>query len=1055
MSEAAGGDQLSGLRRAVQRATLADESATVAALVAAATAEGVSSAETAAAVAKEAHRLVDNVRAARSSLGSWDDFLSDYGLSNREGLALMSVAEALLRIPDQATADLLLRDKILGADWARSLGRSRSLLTKAASAGLLLAGWLVQFRPAPTLGRDSGSAELPPFDRALATLGETTLRRSLNQAMQVLGSQFVLGRTITEAMAAARPQERRGWRYSYDPLGESARTAADAARHLAAYHELIKALAAGRSARDPEYGPGLSLKLSALHPRFEPAQRERVLAELRPRLLELAQAARAANLGVTIDAEEASQLELTLDLFESVFADPSLAGWDGFGIVVQAYQKRALAVVGWLEALAQHHGRRIMVRLVKGAYWDSEIKHAQEQGLPGYPVFTRKASTDLSYLVCAQRLLARRDLFFPQFATHNAHTVAAVMALAGDRTGYEFQRLHGMGEPLYRQVVTVGGPGCRIYGPVGPYQELLPYLVRRLLENGATSSFVHRLSDRTVPVAEIIADPLAKAAADPTPHPQLPLPAELYGEGRRNSAGLDLADPLVTEPLLAELAQHWGQPAAARPLVAGKAVPGAFERPVLDPADHRRTVGTVVEAGPEAIEQALATTRRAFRAWSTTPAGERADILEHAADLYERDRAALIALIVREAGRTLPDAVAEVREAVDFLRYYAGLARRDFAAPVPLPGPTGEFNQLTLHGRGTFLCISPWNFPLAIFTGQIAAALAAGNSVIAKPADQTPLVADRAVRLLLEAGLPPEVIALLPGSGQAVGAPLVADPRIAGVAFTGSTATARAINLSLAQRPGPLVPLIAETGGLNALVVDSSALVEQVVDDIITSAFRSAGQRCSSLRVLFLQEEIAEPVIAMLKGAAEQLRLGDPGQLATDVGPVIDAAALERLHAHVRQLPSSNDPLFALELPEDCRHGSFFAPRAYAIDDIARVPNEVFGPVLHVVRYAANQLEAVLDSIEATGYGLTLGVHSRIEQTQKAITDRVAVGNRYVNRSIIGAVVGSQPFGGEGLSGTGFKAGGPHYLLRFATERTLTINTTAAGGNAALVAAIE
>ncbi|MBI1205729.1 MAG: bifunctional proline dehydrogenase/L-glutamate gamma-semialdehyde dehydrogenase PutA [Azospirillum sp.] len=1029
------------LRNTIRRATLADETTVVEHLLG----QLGLSAEAQSRIDHTATRLVEGVRRNRSGFGQLDAFIQEFGLTNKEGVALMCLAEALLRIPDPDTANRLIRDKIGGADWYSHLGHADSLFVNASTFALMLTGRVV------SLDAERGSQAPPLFDRLVARLGEPVIRQAMVQAMRILGRQFVLGRTIGEALNEARELERRGYRHSYDMLGEAARTQGDADRHFQHYRDAIAAIGAVRDGRTAITGPGISVKLSALHPRLEFGQRDRVLRELRPRLHELALGARSAGIGLTVDTEEADRLDLTLDLIEAVHSDPSLDGWEGFGLALQAYQKRALPVVDWLAELARRNGRRLMVRLVKGAYWDAEIKRGQERGLPGYPVFTRKPSTDLSYLVCAKRLLDQRDRFFPQFATHNAQTAAAVIELAGDRTGYEFQRLHGMGEPLFDQIVGPLGIPCRIYAPVGNHEDLLSYLVRRLLENGANSSFVNRIRDLAVPVAEIIADPVAKVAGYPSkPHPRIPLPAGVYGSERRNSAGLDLADPLVTQPLLAALDRSWARPWRAAPLVDGKFRQGV-ERAILDPADRRRVVGTVVEARQDSIDLALATAARAVRSWAATPAVERAGCLDRAAQLFEDHHVALIALIVREGGRTIPDALSELREAVDFLRYYAALTRRDFAAPRDLPGPTGETNQLSLHGRGVFVCISPWNFPLAIFVGQVAAALAAGNAVLAKPAEQTPLVAAEAVRLLLEAGVPPAALHLLPGDGATVGARLVSDPRIAGVAFTGSTETARLINRTLAARLGPIVPLIAETGGQNAMIVDSSALPEQVIDDVVTSAFRSAGQRCSSLRVLFLQDDIADRLIAMLHGASAELKIGDPGRLDSDIGPVIDLAARDQLIAHAQRMNAEARQRFALPLPTDCLYGSYFAPCCFEIDRIGRLEREVFGPILHVVRYAGDRLDQILGAIESTGYGLTLGVHSRIERTQREICERLPAGNRYVNRSMIGAVVGVQPFGGEGLSGTGPKAGGPHYLLRFATERTLTINTTAAGGNTALV----
>ncbi len=1001
-------------------------------------------------IAEQARRLVAAVRRERLGKGGIDAFLSEYALSSQEGVALLCLAEALLRIPDAETVDRLIRDKLGGADWERHLGHSGSVFVNASTWALMLTGRLLRDDPRQ---HDFAGA----LRRFLARSGEPLVRQAVTAAMRILGRQFVMGRTIEEALERAREPERGGWRHSYDMLGEAARTAADAARYRAAYDHAIAALGRAAAGRAPVEAPGISVKLSALHPRYETAQRERVLAELTPALLGLAGHARRVGIGLTVDAEEADRLDLSLDLIERLALAPELGQWDGLGLAVQAYQKRALPLIDWLAELAGRGRRRLMVRLVKGAYWDSEIKRSQELGLDGYPVYTRKLATDVSYLACAGRLLAHRAAFYPQFATHNAHTVAAVLELAGERRDWEFQRLHGMGEALYDEIVGPERPDrrldrpCRIYAPVGSHEELLPYLVRRLLENGANTSFVNRILDDGEPIDEIVADPIAGLARLPAkPHPRIPLPRDLYGPTRRNSAGLDLDDPSTLAALREALGEAFRRPWRAAPIVGGVERPRAGE-PAFDPSDRRRQVGTVAAAGPEEIERALAGAASAAPAWERTPAGERAAILERAAGLYESRRAELMAIVIREGGRTIPAALAEAREAVDYLRYYALLARADFAAPEALPGPTGERNELALHGRGVFLCISPWNFPLAIFTGQIAAALAAGNAVVAKPAEQTPLAAAAAVRLLHAAGIPGDVLHLLPGTGEAVGAPLVADPRVAGVAFTGSTETARRINLALAGRAGPIAPLIAETGGVNAMIVDSSALAEQVVADVLTSAFESAGQRCSSLRALYLQADIADRVLAMLAGAMAELTIGDPALLATDVGPIIDEPAREALEQHAARLAREARLIYQCRLPAGTGNGAFFAPRAFELDPAFRLDREVFGPILHVVRWQGDRLDSVLDAVAATGYGLTLGVHSRIDETVRHILGRLRVGNSYVNRNMIGAVVGVQPFGGERLSGTGPKAGGPRYLHRFAVERTTATDTTAAGGNATLL----
>ncbi len=843
-------------------------------------------------------------------------------------------------------------------------------------------------------------------------------------------------------------------------LGEAARTAADAQRYFRAYADAIAAIGRAAVGKSLEDAPNISVKLSALYPRYEVAQAERVRRELTPLLLDLAIRARDAGIGLTVDAEESERLDLSLELVEAVSAAPELKGWDGFGLAVQAYQKRALAVLEYLDAMATAHGRRLMVRLVKGAYWDSEIKRAQERGLPGYAVFTRKASTDVSYLACAAFMLQSKAIY-PMFATHNAMTLAAILELAGNRQDFEFQRLHGMGESLYASVVgpkAMNRP-CRVYAPVGTHEDLLAYLVRRLLENGANTSFVNQVAKADAPVESLTVDPVAQVRdLAHKPHPRIPLPRQLYGSQRLNSAGIDLSDPLETAPLLGGFDEHWqalsAEAVTVGPIIGGQTrLSGGPAHPVRDPADHRRTVGTVVEATAADVAEAIAIADRFQHSWDRFGPDARAECLDRAADLLEADRTRLMALVIREGGKTIPDALAEVREAVDFCRYYAMMARRDFRSD-GLPGPTGETNRIQLVGRGVFACISPWNFPLAIFLGQVTAALAAGNTVVAKPAQQTPLIAHAAVELLLRAGIPAEAVHLVPG-GTETGRALVDDPRISGVAFTGSTEAARSIARALAAKTGPIVPLIAETGGQNALIADSSSLPEQVVNDVIISAFQSAGQRCSACRVLFVQDDVAPKLLTMLHGAMDELVLGDPGRLSTDIGPVIDGTARDRLQAHVDHLAALADQgatlRHRLPLPAGTEHGTFFAPQVFELDRLSILEREVFGPILHVVRFRSDQLDQVVDAINATGYGLTLGIHSRIGETVDRVLSRARVGNIYVNRSMIGAVVGVQPFGGEGLSGTGPKAGGPRYLHRFAGERVISIDTTSAGGNASLM----
>ncbi len=1002
--------------------------------------------EAAARVQARARGLVEQVRAMQKVDAGMQSFLREYDLSSQEGVLLMCVAEALLRIPDAATADRLIRDKLSQGDWERHVGRNRSLLVNAGTWGMMLTGRLVSVDP------ETANNPGVWLARLAARAGEPVVRMALRQGMKLMAEQFVMGRTIEDALARSREPEHERYLHSYDMLGEAAFTAADAERYFTAYGQAIEAIAAhpeSRGAASVFAKPGISIKLSALHPRYEFTQRERVLAELTPRVLALVERARAGDVGVTLDAEEADRLDLSLDIFERVFASPSLAGWEGLGVAVQAYLKRAPFVIDWLADVARRERRRIMVRLVKGAYWDSEVKRAQVQGLAGYPVYTRKANTDVSYLACAARMFAAPDAFYGQFATHNAHTVATILERASAGQPFEFQRLHGMGEDLYEQVVAQGH-ACRVYAPVGSHEDLLPYLVRRLLENGANTSFVNRIADSGIPIESVIADPVAAAAAQPQPvNPKIPLPVSLYGD-RANSAGFAFADEAVAAPILARFAAIAARTDfRAAPLVSGEDVAGV-RHDARDPSSGR-VIGQVDDATAEIARRALDEASRA----RVPDAGERAAILERAADGIEANRVELLALLAREAGKTLPDGLGEVREAADFCRYYAMLARRHFASPEELTGPTGESNRLQLTGRGTFVCISPWNFPLAIFVGQVAAAFAAGNAVVAKPAEQTPLVAYRAVRLLQEAGVPANALHLLPGAGETVGAALVTDPRTAGVAFTGSTATARAINRALAARDGPIIPFIAETGGLNAMLVDSSALPEQVVSDAIASAFNSAGQRCSALRILCLQEEIAPRVIEILAGATAELKLGDPARLDTDVGPVIDAEALAMLEAHAATMDREAKLLCKASMPPAAAGAMFFAPRAYEIAGLEAIDREIFGPILHVVRYASADLGKLVDAINAKGYGLTMGIHSRIEETVEFVRRRACAGNLYVNRNMIGATVGVQPFGGEGLSGTGPKAGGPHYLFRFATERTFTVNTAAAGGNASLIASSE
>ena len=998
-------------------------------------------------VDERARALVQAVRDRRHERGVLDAFMQQYDLSSEEGVVLMCLAEALLRIPDSETAEKLIADKLGDANWESHLGRSSSVLVNASTWGLMLTGKLV------ALSEQTRSDFKTTLKRMVNRSGEPLVRTAIRQAMRIMGFQYVMGRTIDEALERSLEKKHRLYRHSFDMLGEAALTATDSQRYMRSYRAAIEAI--GRSDRPDDIfeAPSISVKLSALHPRFEFAQRERVLRELAPKLLELAQLARANRIALTVDTEEADRLMLTLDVFAEVLADATLKGWSGLGLALQTYQKRAFAVIDRLAALAARHERRIPVRLVKGAYWDSEIKHAQVEGLEGYPVFTRKANTDVSYIACARKVLAHRAAFYPQFATHNAHTIAAVTELAGDRLEYEFQRLHGMGRELYGVVMQEPGfrHACRVYAPVGSHEDLLPYLVRRLLENGSNTSFVNRISDEDLPVEKVAEDPLARAAATrPVAHPAIPLPRQLYGEERLNSFGLNLANETAVLDLAARMAPftraHWN----AEPILAVSCPADGERLPNVNPASLADTVGEVRDTPLEALDDVLQAAWDYRPAWDAVPGPERAACLERTAGLMEEHFAELMALIIREAGKTAHDAIAEIREAVDFLRYYAAQTRRHFDAPQRLPGPTGEVNELSLHGRGVFVCISPWNFPLAIFTGQVAAALAAGNTVLAKPAEQTPAVAAYAVGLLHQAGVPREALQFVPGKGSVVGARLTADERVAGVALTGSMETAQVINRTLAARDAPIATFIAETGGQNAMLVDSSALPEQVVKDVIRSAFHSAGQRCSALRVLFVQKDVADRIIGLLAGAMQELVVAEPWRLATDIGPVIDAAALAELEAHAQRMEREFRLVARAPLPGGL-NGHYMAPVAFEIDSIRSLEKEVFGPVLHIVRFASRDLDRIVDDINAAGYGLTLGVHSRIDRTQRYIARRVEAGNCYINRNMIGAVVGVQPFGGEKRSGTGPKAGGPQYLLRFATERTLSVNTAAVGGNASLL----
>ncbi|MDG2520785.1 bifunctional proline dehydrogenase/L-glutamate gamma-semialdehyde dehydrogenase PutA [Caulobacter segnis] len=990
----------------------------------------------------EAEGLVRTARRIARRHGVVESFLQEFSLSTPEGLALMCLAEALLRTPDEETKDRLIAEKIGSADWASHFGKSDSLFVNASTWGLMLTGRLVEVD-------DEAQSDLPGFiKRVAARVGEPVIRAAVGQAIRIMGEQFVLGRTIEAALKRAANE---GYMCSFDMLGEGARTAADAARYERAYAEAIDTVGRLSNGAGPENGHGVSVKLSALSPRYEAVQETRVWEELYPRIKRLAQIAARHDINFTIDAEEADRLALSLKLLDRLAREPELGDWRGLGLAVQAYQKRATHTVATVADIARNSGRRLMVRLVKGAYWDSEIKRAQVNGRPDYPVFTTKAATDLSYLACAKAMIEASPHIYSQFATHNAHSLAAVKRLSkAAGVKIEFQRLHGMGEALYKAADDLyDGVTLRAYAPVGGHEDLLPYLVRRLLENGANTSFVHALLDERVPAESVVVDPIeAVEAAGAQRHAKIPVPALIYGEQRLNSAGVDLSIAEERVRLLSAAVALDGQRLSAGPMVVGRHVDSGAAVAAVSPAAHDRIVGWVNDASGADIDAAFNAARSAQPDWDRAGGLARAKILRAMGDALEANTDRLIGLCVREAGKTLADGVAEVREAVDFCRYYANLAETQFGAPEVLKGPVGETNTLALAGRGVFVCISPWNFPLAIFTGQVAAALAAGNAVLAKPAEQTPLIAAEAVRLYHAAGLDPRLLALLPGRGETVGAALVADLRCDGVAFTGGTDTARRINLTLAGREGPIVPFIAETGGLNGMFIDTTAQREQVIDDVILSAFGSAGQRCSALRLLFLPKDTADGMIEGLKGAMDALVVGEPADPATDVGPVIDQEAREALEKHLARLEKDAKVIHRLAAPT---RGTFFGPVLAEIPSADFLEREVFGPILHVVRYDPENLEPVARALAARRYGLTLGVHSRIESFARAVQGYVPAGNVYVNRSIIGAVVGVQPFGGEGLSGTGPKAGGPHSLRRYCVERAVSVNITAQGGDPSLL----
>lgn len=1002
-------------------------------------------------VRRNATRLVESVRAERKKSTGIDSFLTEYALSSEEGIALMCLAEALLRVPDKATIDVLIKDKLAGGDWSAHRGQSESFFVNATTWALMLTGKVLT----PEKAENTLSKTLM---KLVNRSSEAVVRAAVEKAMRIMSKQFVMGRTIAEALTRAQKKEAQGFRYSYDMLGEAALTAPDAVRYFEAYMAAIDSIGKKADKNVPIYQrPGISIKLSALHPRYNESQHERVMAELPPKLLALARLAKEYDISLTVDAEESERLDISLDVMEKVFNDDSLNGWNGFGLAVQSYQKRAFYVLDWVASLARSKQRRMMVRLIKGAYWDSEIKKSQMQGFSEYPVFTRKVFTDVSFQACAKKILTMTDAIYPQFATHNAYSVAMILSIVGDYRDFEFQCLHGMGNELYAQIVPEScyGIACRIYAPVGSHEDLLPYLVRRLLENGANSSFVNRIVDENAPIDELVENPVAKAQSlFNKMNKNIPLPQDLFLPTRKNSKGFDFSNRGERQQLQRELQELTLDQWKSGPIVAGR-MKSTESHQVNSPQNPQKVIGSVQESSLEDVEEALSVAQSTFGVWSHTPVSERVACINRYADLLQANQNELLALACLEAGKTWNDGIGELREAIDFCRYYAVNAQQLMGSPNRLHGYTGEINELSLHPRGTVLCISPWNFPLAIFTGQVVAALVTGNCVIAKPAEQTPLIAAFAVNLMHQAGIPTGAVQLLPGSGEVIGAALVNDKRIKAILFTGSTETANVINKTLATRGGELIPFIAETGGQNAMLVDSSALLEQVIVDALVSAFGSAGQRCSALRVLFVQDEVYPRAVELLKGAMAELVVDDPAWLSTDIGPVIDKSALLQLQGHVEQMKKRHEILFQCELNETLGQGYFMPPTAIAIDSIESLEREMFGPILHVVRFKRNDLDKVIQQINDTGYGLTLGIHSRINETVNYIRERVHAGNVYVNRNMVGAVVGLQPFGGEGLSGTGPKAGGPNYLVRLCHERTYTVDTTAAGGNASLMSLPE
>lgn len=997
-------------------------------------------------ITHKATRLIEGVRANSNAMSMIDSLMQQYSLNTEEGILLMCLAEALIRVPDKGTADAFIRDRLSRADWSKYLKKSDSLLVNASTWGLLISG--------KVLKKPQTGETVAIWNRLTGRLGEPVIRKAMEQAMKVLGNHFVLGQTIKSALGNGKPYQKKGYTYSFDMLGEAALTAADAQCYKASYCQAIESIGAYNKSNPSLEPSSISIKLSALHPRYEKAHEERVLKELGDTILELIRLGRKHEVSITIDAEEVDRLEISLKLFEQAFIHPDCKGWGLFGLVVQAYSKRALPVLTWLRALAAEQGDTIPVRLVKGAYWDSEIKHAQELGEAGYAIYTRKESTDLSYLTCTRFLLEREtnQHIYPQFASHNPHTVASILEMAHTYNKFELQRLHGMGDALHDQIVEQEHIPVRIYAPVGSHKDLLPYLVRRLLENGANTSFVHRLADAHSPIDDLVEHPLhTLQGKTPLHNPLIPLPGDIFSD-RKNSKGIDIAIESEWQHLSQGVSQKMSKTWTYGPMINGHNLTEGKQRYVINPANTNDQVGAVYWTDTQQVETALSVAHAGFPKWNNTPVTQRAAALNKLANLLEENQDELIAICHREAGKTVQDCIDEIREAVDFCRYYGQQASGLFDKPMIMPGPTGESNELSLQGRGVFVCISPWNFPLAIFLGQVAAALAAGNTVLAKPAEQTTLIACRTVELAWEAGIPTDAFQVLPGDGAAIGNQLIPDNHISGVTFTGSTDTAMAINRGLANRKGPILPFVAETGGQNAMIVDSTALPEQIVTDAVRSAFSSAGQRCSALRVMYVQEDISDRVITLLKGAMDELVVGIPSKRSTDVGPVIDEEAASMLQAHINTMEKEGQLIARTKLTSECKNGHFIAPVAFKIDSISQLKKENFGPILHVITFGADELDKVIDEINDTGFGLTLGIHSRNETVAEYISGRINAGNIYVNRNQIGAVVGVQPFGGMGLSGTGPKAGGPRYLYRFAVEKHRSINTTAIGGNASLMA---